>query len=158
LYYITNREQAVGQDQHSNFYLPNMTLTMPGVEPVALSLKSELVLKSAGTDVTNDYGTPNLLFLYYIPFLPDDKKLDLEAIQDEFQTWNAWELGQAELQLIGHVEDGSLPSDDSIASRVARNNYRSRVIEIFRAGNEAWYVSHTHPVSSGLKTRDSNWL
>ncbi|PHH67952.1 hypothetical protein CDD82_959 [Ophiocordyceps australis] len=118
-----------------------MAVTLPQVEPVALKVKPELQAKSADINVTNDYGTPNLLFLYYVPFLPDDKKLDLDAIQDEFQTWSAWELGQAETQLMKHVEGGRLPSDDSIASRVLRNNYRSKAIAYFRETSEAWLSS-----------------
>ncbi|PHH63987.1 hypothetical protein CDD81_5092 [Ophiocordyceps australis] len=115
-----------------------MAVSLPQVEPVALKLKPQLQAKSADIDVTNDYGTPNLLFLYYVPFLPDDKKLDLDAIQDEFQSWNAWELGQAEVQLIKHVENGKLPSDDSIASRVMRNEYRSKAVAFFRESSQAW--------------------
>ncbi|KID74926.1 uncharacterized protein G6M90_00g107240 [Metarhizium brunneum] len=115
-----------------------MASIVPDVEQVTIKLRSEPGLKSASVDVSNDYGTPNVLFLYYTPFIPDDNKLDLDAIQDEFQSWNAWELGQAETQLIRHVEAGNLPSDDSIASRIIRNNYRSKAIDFFRQGNEAW--------------------
>ncbi|PHH92896.1 hypothetical protein CDD83_3727 [Cordyceps sp. RAO-2017] len=115
-----------------------MTLSLPEVQPVALHSKPEPSLKAAATDVSDDYGTPNLLFLYYIPFLPDDRKPDLGAIRDEFQTWNAWELGQAETQLLKNVQAGNLPSDDSIASRITRNNYRSKAVEFFRAGSQAW--------------------
>lgn len=116
---------------------PN-TLSLPEVEPVALGPKDESSVKSAEIDVSNDYGTPNLLFLYYVPFIPDDKKPDLDAIRDEFQTWNAWELGQAEIQLIKHIEEGNLPSDDSLTSRVIRNNYRSKAIDFFRSTSESW--------------------
>lgn len=115
-----------------------MTLILPVVEPVAVKLKDEENLKATAVRVSNDYGTINLLFLYYVPFLPDDKKLDLDAIQDEFQTWHAWELGQAENQLNKHIGDGNLPSDDSIASRITRNNYRAKAIGFFRETSEAW--------------------
>lgn len=117
-----------------------MTFTLPGVEPVTIASKVAPTLQSASTDLSNDYGTPNVLFFYYTAFIPDDRKFDLDAIQDEFQTWNAWELGQAETQLVGHVKDGSLPSDDSPASRIKRNNYRSKAIEFFRSTSQAWYV------------------
>ncbi|PHH77654.1 hypothetical protein CDD80_384 [Ophiocordyceps camponoti-rufipedis] len=115
-----------------------MELNLPEVEPVEMGFKPQQDLKGAAVDVTNDYGSPNLLFIYYVSFIPDDKKIDLEAIQDEFQTWNAWELGQAEVQLEGHVKKGNLPSDDSIASRTARNNFRSKALGVFRATGEAW--------------------
>lgn len=118
-----------------------MTFNLPEVKPVTIGFKPESNLEVA-VDVSNDYGTPNLLFLYYASFLPDELKIDLDHLQDEFQSWNAWELGQAERQLIGHVEAGNLPSDDSIASRIARNNYRSKAVRYFRDGNEAWYL---HP-------------
>lgn len=117
-----------------------MTLTLPIVEPVAIKLKDKLKHKFAAVEVSNDYGTINLLFLYYVPSLPDDKKSDFDAIQDEFQTWHAWELGQAEAQLNAHVEAGNLPSNDSITSRITRNNYRSKAIGFFRETSEAWYV------------------
>lgn len=124
---------------------------LPEVKPVALDLKprSDLASVETETDVSNDYGTPNVLFLYYIPFLPDDEKPGFDAIQDEFQTWNAWELGQAEAQLLRHVEAGNLPSDDSIASRVTRNNFRSKAIDSFRTTSQAWYVP-SPPAPAGL--------
>jgi len=108
------------------------------VKAVALILEPTSDLQSANLVFSNDYGTPNLLFLYYIPFLPDNKKLELDAAQDEFQSWNAWELGQTETQVIAHVKAGNLPSDDSIASRVTRNNYRSKAINFFRETSQAW--------------------
>ncbi|OJJ38801.1 hypothetical protein ASPWEDRAFT_149340 [Aspergillus wentii DTO 134E9] len=111
-----------------------MSLLLPEVK--AVSLGSRLVPKSKDVDVSNDYGTPNLLFLYYVPFLPDERKADLDAIQDEFQSWNAWELGQTETQVNEHLADGKLPSDDSIASRVARNGYRAKVVTFFRENSE----------------------
>ncbi|KAF4582745.1 hypothetical protein GQ602_005889 [Ophiocordyceps camponoti-floridani] len=115
-----------------------MDKSLPDVEPVEMGFKPQQDFKGAAVDVANDFGTPNLLFMYYIPFIPDDTKEDLGAIQDEFQTWNAWELGQAEAQLIGHVNKGNLPSDDSVASRITRNNFRSKAISVFRATGEAW--------------------
>ncbi|KAL7796700.1 hypothetical protein V8C37DRAFT_371195 [Trichoderma ceciliae] len=114
-----------------------MTFNLPEVQQVSIDSKPNSNLGVA-VDVSNDYGTPNLLFLYYVPFLPDELKLDLDHLQDEFQSWNAWELGMAEHQLIGHVEGGRLPSDDSIASRKIRNDYRSKVIGVLRGGSEAW--------------------
>ncbi|KJZ71246.1 hypothetical protein HIM_09389 [Hirsutella minnesotensis 3608] len=134
-----------------------MALDLPGVEPVALESKSEFRLGSVSQNVANDYGTPNLLFLYYIPFLPDDKKVDLDAIKDEFQTWNAWELGQAESQLIQHVENGNLPSDDSIASRITRNDYRSKAINFFRLTSQAWLKVATEATAkkSAETTKDT---
>lgn len=113
------------------------------VPTVPLELTSESALNLPQSDLSHDYGTPNLLFLYYIPDCPDDRKRDLDAILEEVYAWNAWELGQAELQLGKHVASGALPSDDLVASRITRNNYRSKAIEFFRKGNEGWYVAYS---------------
>lgn len=117
---------------------PNMTSIMPEVQAVNLKVRSETDHEFSHVDVSSDYGTLNLLFLSYIPFVPDEKEPDLYGIRDEFYSWNAWELGQAETQLNKHVKDGNLPSDDSVASRMIRNNYRSKALSFFREGNEPW--------------------
>jgi hypothetical protein len=120
-----------------------MTLKLLEIKPATIDSNPEPKLEAA-FDVSNDYGTPNLLFLYYVSLLPEELKKDLDNVQDDFQSWNAWELGQAERQLNGHVEAGRLPSDDAIASRSIRNNYRAKALRYFREGNEAWYC--TYPV------------
>lgn len=123
----------------SLLFLPtNMASSMPEVQAVNLKVRSEPGHIFSHVDVSSDYGTLNLLFLSYIPFLPDEKELDLVHTRDEFHSWNAWELGQAETQLNKHLKDGNLPSDDSVASRMIRNNYRSKAVSFFRAGSEAW--------------------
>ena len=110
---------------------------LPSVDPSLLSNKQHTsILKDPAVDVTNDYGTPNLLFFYFVPFLPDDRKPDLQALQDEIQSWNAWELGQTEVQVKHRIADKSLPSDDSTASRVKRTNYRAKVIDYLRESSE----------------------
>ncbi|KOC13228.1 hypothetical protein AFLA70_57g003780 [Aspergillus flavus AF70] len=119
------------------------------------------ILKDTGVNVTNDYGTPNLLFFYFIPFLADDRKPDLEALQDEIQSWNAWELGQTEVQVRHRIADGSLPSDDATASRVKRTNYRAKVVDHLREVSETtWLVknadSHSGPFSADVKVAEVN--
>ncbi|KAL1855126.1 hypothetical protein Plec18167_002112 [Paecilomyces lecythidis] len=135
---------------------------LPPVDHSLLSNKVHVgILKDTSVDVTNDYGTPDLLFLYFIPFLPDDKKPDLEALQDEIQSWNAWELGQTEIQVHHRIVDGSLPTDDSTASRVKRTNYRAKVVDVLReSGETTWLVknsdSHSGPFSADIKLDEVN--
>ncbi|KAE8167488.1 hypothetical protein BDV40DRAFT_252991 [Aspergillus tamarii] len=135
---------------------------LPAVDPSLLSNKQHAsILKDTEVNVTNDYGTPNLLFFYFVPFLPDDRKPDLEALQDEIQSWNAWELGQTEVQVRHRIADKSLPSDDSTASRVKRTNYRAKVIDYLRESSETtWLVknadSHTGPFSADVNVAEVN--
>ncbi|PFH60076.1 hypothetical protein XA68_11494 [Ophiocordyceps unilateralis] len=117
-----------------------MTLNLPDVERVQLSLTPQQDVGSAATDVSNDHGTPNMLLLAYTDLVPIDSATDLNSMREDFQTWNAWELGQAEVQVDGHVKAGDLPADDSIVSRIARTNFRSKAIEFFRATSQAWLV------------------
>ncbi|KAN0080553.1 hypothetical protein V8E54_003757 [Elaphomyces granulatus] len=102
-------------------------------------------------DVTNDYGTPNLLFLYYIPFPPEAVKDDLYALKEELQSWHAYELEQAERQVHIQINNGNLPTDDSLASRVKRTNYRAKVIQFLRENSEVW-VTMTQEDKTGPKT------
>ncbi|KAI1451531.1 hypothetical protein F4805DRAFT_473570 [Annulohypoxylon moriforme] len=83
-------------------------------------------------DVSNDYGAPNLLFLYDTPYIPDDKRQDLETIRYDIQSWNAWELATAENQVQIQLSKKNLPDDDSIESRVKRSEYRAKVISVLR--------------------------
>lgn len=85
-----------------------------------------------------DYGTPNCLFLYYIPLVPESKKEDLATLQEEIHAWHAYELGRAEELVAKHVKDKSLPKDDSIDARVKRTNYRANVVQRLRDGGEVW--------------------
>ncbi|KHO02065.1 uncharacterized protein MAM_01066 [Metarhizium album ARSEF 1941] len=93
----------------------------------------------AEAEVTNDYGTPNLLFLYYIPPITDEQRNDLEAAKTELQSWNAWELSAAEDQVQKQLRKGTLPGDDSAESRARRTNYRAQVVTYLRENSEnAW--------------------
>ncbi|KAK2591710.1 hypothetical protein QQS21_010595 [Conoideocrella luteorostrata] len=120
---------------------------MPHVLPVRLGNNS--------TDLSADYGTPNLFFLYYVSPIPEGLKDYLYSLRDAFQAWNAWELGQAESQTRGHVVAGRLPSDSSIASRVHRNNYRSKAVAYFREASENWLsVAHRITGQKSVVTRE----
>lgn len=87
-------------------------------------------------NVTNDYGTPNLLFFYHLPLFSDDKKDSLAAVLKEYKSWNAWELYQAEKQLQIQLEKETLPNDDSVKSREKRTAYRAKVIAYLREESE----------------------
>ncbi|KAI1773338.1 hypothetical protein F4818DRAFT_443182 [Hypoxylon cercidicola] len=92
-------------------------------------------------NVRSDYGTPQLLFFNYIPFIPDDKKGDLDAVLDDFCWWNAWEVFHAESALETQLDKGTLPDDDTIESRIARTNYRAKVVDYLRENSEnSWLI------------------
>ncbi|KAI3399295.1 hypothetical protein diail_7250 [Diaporthe ilicicola] len=92
---------------------------------------------SQSIDVTNDYGTPNLLFFYYLPLFSENKKDDvLAAVLKDYESWNAWELCEAEKQLQIQLQKKTLPSDDSVQSRERRTAYRAKVIASLRENSE----------------------
>ncbi|OJD16540.1 hypothetical protein ACJ73_08876 [Blastomyces percursus] len=86
----------------------------------------------------NDYGTPNLLFLFYIPQVPESEKDNINSQKADIQSWFAYELGKTELQVLDQLEDGNLPTDDSAASRVKRTTYRAKVVKVYRENGQTW--------------------
>ncbi|KAI0095441.1 hypothetical protein GGR51DRAFT_569955 [Nemania sp. FL0031] len=99
-------------------------------------------------NVENDYGTPNLLFFYDIPLVTEGMNNELASIQDDFRSWNAWELCVAEDQLQMQLEKGNLPLDDSFESRVKRTNYRAKVVGILRDTSEGAWLLHDQSTST----------
>ncbi|KAI1482817.1 hypothetical protein F4774DRAFT_428233 [Daldinia eschscholtzii] len=119
---------------------------LPVVEtPLFLSLEDSPAYKH---DVSNDYGTPNLLFLYYLPYIPNSVKLEMDALREDIQTWHSWELAQAEKHVQSQIDTGNLPSDDSVASRVKRTNYRFKVIQFLREEDESWKYTYEESKTS----------
>ncbi|KAI1377826.1 hypothetical protein F4677DRAFT_443747 [Hypoxylon crocopeplum] len=113
-------------------------------------------------NVTNDYGTPNLLHFYYIPYIPGPLKDDMDVLTEDLRSWHAYELGQAEKHVQQQIEKKNLPSDDSIASRAKRTIYRAKVIQILREQNEAWKriyeVDNTKPKILEVKKGEENGI
>lgn len=104
-----------------------------------LSLFTGYRASSHSIDVQNDYGTPNFLFCYFTPLVPDSLKNELATAHEEFRSWNAWELFFAEEQLQTQLAKKTLPTDDSIQSRVKRCSYRAKVVTALREDDEsAW--------------------
>jgi hypothetical protein len=87
-------------------------------------------------NVTNDYGTPNLLFFYHLPLFSEEKEDSLAALLKDCRAWNAWELCQAENELQTQLQKGTLPNDDSVRSREERTAYRAKVIAYMRENSE----------------------
>ncbi|KAK7745696.1 hypothetical protein SLS62_009662 [Diatrype stigma] len=99
-------------------------------------------------DVSSDYGTPNLLFLYYIPYIPSSAKPAMDELKEDLWSWHAWELAQAEKQVKRQIDSGNLPVDDSVASRIKRTNYRAKVVQALRDTSEVWQQVYDERKSS----------
>ncbi|PWY67096.1 hypothetical protein BO94DRAFT_561226 [Aspergillus sclerotioniger CBS 115572] len=91
-----------------------------------------------GVDVTSDYGTPNLLLLYYCRPVSDSDKETMKSLKTDLEAWNAWELAQAESQLNNQMRKGNLPTDDLLESRIKRTDYRAKVISALRERSQSW--------------------
>ncbi|XXH04201.1 hypothetical protein Hte_010615 [Hypoxylon texense] len=117
----------------SKYLLPDVDISAFGVGRFQ-SLKPSPIVRS-------DYGSPQLLFCNYIPFVPDDKRGDLAAVLDDFCWWNVWEVFNAERALETQLGKKTLPDDDAIESRIARTNYRAKVVSYLRENSEnAWLM------------------
>ncbi|GLA18104.1 hypothetical protein AnigIFM62618_005259 [Aspergillus niger] len=93
-----------------------------------------------GVDVSGDYGTPSLLFIYYNRPVSDKRRKEVQELRHDLETWNAFELGRAESQVNELMQKGNLPTDDYNESRVRRTDYRSKVIQYLRKEHESWLV------------------
>ncbi|OTB01401.1 hypothetical protein M426DRAFT_14562 [Hypoxylon sp. CI-4A] len=111
-------------------------LKLPEVQVSSLPTRSS----HKAVEVDNDYGTLNLLFSYYVPHIPSGTNAHLATILKEFQSWNAWELAVAEDQVQIQIGQGNLPRDDSVESRVRRNNYRAKVVAFLRDDRESSWL------------------
>ncbi|RAK95850.1 uncharacterized protein BO80DRAFT_247568 [Aspergillus ibericus CBS 121593] len=101
-------------------------------------LSADYVDPPEGVDVTSDYGTPNLLFLYYYRLVSDSDREALKSLKNDIEAWNAWELAQAESQLNNQMRKDNLPTDDLLESRVKRTDYRAKVISALRQRSQSW--------------------
>ncbi|KAI1108958.1 hypothetical protein F5Y14DRAFT_456496 [Nemania sp. NC0429] len=135
--------------------------SLPPVDTLSLSLFAGDHKPSPTIDVQNDYGTPNFLFFYFIPPVPDSKESELADLHADFRSWISWELSAAEDQLQKQLKKGTLPNDDSIESRATRCSYRAKVVAYLRENSEdAWLLHDSSPTpdkfSQAVKRADLN--
>ncbi|KAF5876924.1 uncharacterized protein Bfra_001282 [Botrytis fragariae] len=90
------------------------------------------------TQVIRDYGTPNLLYIYYVPLMSNLDKENLESIKADVETWFAFEAGKTEGQVHGRLGKKELPADSAVASNVRGTIYRIKVIHKFRGNGYTW--------------------
>lgn len=76
-----------------------------------------------------DWVIPNILFLYHTPSVPGYQQADLDSLKAEIVSWNQWELGHVEREIDRMIEEGKLPADRSLESRVRRTNVRCLFLE-----------------------------
>lgn len=95
------------------------------------------------TRYKNDYGTPNLLFLYYDPPLNhNNHNIDINesfwGLQKDFHDWTAWELARAE----EHIVKTFVNATDDSSARVKRTIARAHEITRLRKDRkiEKWLV------------------
>ena len=101
-------------------------------------LSGDYIDPPEGVDVTSDYGTPSLLFIYYCRPVSDSDKEAMKSLKTDLEAWNAWELGQAESQLNNQMKKGNLPTDDLLESRIKRTDYRAKVVSALRQRSQSW--------------------
>jgi len=95
------------------------------------------------SQVIHDYGTPNLLYISYVPLMSNLDKKNLESIKADVEAWFAFETGKAEGQVHDRLREKELPADSAVASRVQRTMYRAKVVEFFREDGYAWASRNT---------------
>ncbi|PYH90516.1 hypothetical protein BO71DRAFT_412536 [Aspergillus ellipticus CBS 707.79] len=81
---------------------------------------------STSDDLQKDYESPNIR---YLNSLGDSV---FPILQREIQDWQAYEVGRAQGDLKSEVAAGTIPGDDSIASRTKRNHRRTDLIIQYR--------------------------
>ncbi|TGJ85406.1 hypothetical protein E0Z10_g3335 [Xylaria hypoxylon] len=104
-------------------------------------IPKERVITSS-IDLSNDYGTPNLAFLYH----GLSNAGDLASLWKDVDSWNAWELSIAEEHVVAQLDNDNLPGDDSISSRMIRSAYRGKVIATLREQAQSpWLIKNSSP-------------
>ncbi|KAA8643489.1 hypothetical protein EYZ11_011898 [Aspergillus tanneri] len=103
-------------------------------------------------DITKDYGTPNALYFNYITQVPPDSVDDLNELHRQIQDMYAYELGQTEDEIQKQMDQGTLPKDDSVDSRIQRTVYRGRLIDNLR-NEEKWLNVHEEKPSEPKKLK-----
>lgn len=85
-----------------------------------------------------DYSSPsdvdltNILYIHNIPMVPANMRPELDARIKSITSWMAWELTRIEDAVQDKIRDRDLPMDDSMASKLKRMSYRSKVLDYTR--------------------------
>lgn len=81
-----------------------------------------------------DYSSPsdvdlaNILYIHNIPIVPANTRPELDACIKSTTSWVAWGLTRIENAVQDKIRDLDLPMDDSMASKLKRMSYRSKVL------------------------------
>lgn len=92
--------------------------------------------------VIQDYGTPNLLYISYVPPISNLGNEELEQIKADVETWLSFEIEKAESQIHDRLRKKNSP-------QIARLLWESR--EQFIAPNHS--ISWQNTLSPGNKSR-----
>lgn len=80
----------------------------------------------------SDLDLANIRYIHNIPIVPANMKPQLDARIESISAWLAWELTRVEDMVQRKIKAGDLPTDDSVASKLKRMSYRSKVITYTR--------------------------
>ncbi|TGO20659.1 hypothetical protein BPAE_0277g00100 [Botrytis paeoniae] len=100
------------------------------------------------TQVIRDYGTPNLLYKFYVPLMSNLDKEKLESIKADVEAWFAFETGKTEGQVHGRLGDKELPADSAVASRVRRT--KSLIVTVVRRAPRGIVHNSNRPLGPTL--------
>ncbi|KAI8676000.1 hypothetical protein NCS57_00503000 [Fusarium keratoplasticum] len=81
---------------------------------------------------SSDVDLANILYIHNIPIVPAKMKPELDARIKSINSWLAWELTKVEDKVQDKINDGELPKDDSMVSKLKRTLYRSKVVSYNR--------------------------
>ncbi|EEU38850.1 uncharacterized protein NECHADRAFT_83168 [Fusarium vanettenii 77-13-4] len=99
-----------------------------------------------------DYSSPsdvdltNILYIHNIPMVPANMRPELDTRIKSITSWVAWELTRIEDGVQDKIRDRDLPMDDSMASKLKRMSYRSKVLDYTRRVSR-WLVENLNPVT-----------
>lgn len=82
-----------------------------------------------------DLDLANIRYVHNIPIVSTDMKPQLDARIEAISAWLAWELTRAEDNVQRKIKSSDLPTDDSVASKLKRMSYRSKVITYTRTSS-----------------------
>ncbi|KAM6530415.1 hypothetical protein FALCPG4_008543 [Fusarium falciforme] len=66
----------------------------------------------------SDVDLANILYIHNIPIVPAKMKPELDARIKNINSWLAWELARVGDKVQGKINDGELPKDDSMVSKL----------------------------------------
>ena len=92
----------------------------------------------AGANDTNDLDISNILYSIRVPLDLSSQADNVQQLFVDINDWEAWECARCEQAVQEKVHGGQLPSDNSVASKSKRNQYRVKVFGFLRT-NSAWF-------------------